>query len=613
MSKKLFNVAALLVVASMLFTACAPAQAPVPPVVQTVVVQGTPIVKEVVVTPTPEAKAAGPKIIRASFGSGDVPSLDPGVSEDTSSITVVEETFMGLTRLDEVTSELHPGMATKWDISPDGRTYTFHLRNDVPWVKWDGSQVVKVQTCPDADGKTTDRMVTAKDFQYGILRALKPATASPYAYVLGFVIEGANDFNSGVLTDTSKVGVKALDDQTLEVKFLEPAAYNANIIGLWTAMATPQRLIEGDDCTTARGERWTEPGFFQSYGPFTLKEWIHDSSITVIKNPFWPGDEWTPQPKVDEVTWAMLDAQPAFADYEAGNIDAPMEVPLSEMDRIKSDPTLSKEFTLAPNLCTYYYGFNTKAEFVDDPRVRRALSMAVDRQSLIDNVTKGNQEPAQWFSRPGLVGAPTIADHPDLGVKYDVAKANAELDAYLKEKDLAKDKLDLTLVFNTSSGHQKIAEAIQQMWKTNLGIDVKIVSQEWKVFLVTTKSKDTPQIFRMGWCIDYPDANNFLKEVVAVNGSQNPAKDGVPYGGFNWKNDKYEELVKQAAVEMDAEKRVELYAQAEQIAVYDDPVMIPIYWYTNPQVTKPYITRTFSAGGHQRYEHWDIDMSAKGQ
>jgi oligopeptide transport system substrate-binding protein len=613
MSKKLFNVAALLVVASMLFTACAPTQAPVPPV--TVVVKETvpaPVVT-VVVPATPEPAPAGAKVIYVNTdGVGDVPTLDPNVGEDTSSITIIEETFMGLTRLDEVTSALHPGMASTWDISKDGKTYTFHLRNDVPWVKWDGSQVVKVQTCPDADGKTTDRMVTAKDFEYGILRALKPATASPYAYVLGFVVEGANDYNSGVFTDTSKVGVKALDDQTLEVKFIEAAAYNANIIGLWTANAVPQWLIEGDDCTTARGERWTEPGFFQSYGPFTLKEWVHDSTLTVIKNPFWVGDEWTPQPKVDEVTWSMLDAQPAFTDYEAGNLDAVNNIPLSEIDRIKSDPTLSKEYVVAPNTCTYYYGFNTKAEFVDDPRVRRALSMAVDRQDLIDNVLKGGQRPAQWFAYPGLAGSPTMEDYPDLGVKYDVAKANAELDAYLKDKNLTKDKLDLTLMFNTSSNHEKIAVAVQQMWKTNLGIDVKVVNQEWKVFLETTKSKNTPQIYRMGWCMDYPDANNWDREVVAVNGSQNPAKDGVPYGGFNWKNDKYEELVQQAAVEMDAKKRVDMYAQAEQIAMYDDAVMIPLYWYTRNTVTKPYVTRTFSVGGHERYEHWDIDMSAKG-
>jgi len=154
------------------------------------------------------------------------------------------------------------------DISPDGKIYTFHLRNDVPWVKWDGKKVVKVQNCPGQDGKTTDRLVTAKDFQYGILRAIKPETGSPYAYLLAFVIEGAGEFNAGQITDTAKVGVQALDDWTLQIKFKDPAAYNASIVGLWTAMPTPQWLIEGDDCTQARSDKWIEPGFFQSYGPF---------------------------------------------------------------------------------------------------------------------------------------------------------------------------------------------------------------------------------------------------------------------------------------------------------------------------------------------------------
>jgi oligopeptide transport system substrate-binding protein len=286
-------------------------------------------------------------------------------------------------------------------------------------------------------------------------------------------------------------------------------------------------------------------------------------------------------------------------------------VPLSDIDRIKADPTLSKEFNISPSLCTYYYGYNTKAPFVDDVRVRRALSMAVDRQGLIDNVTKGNQEPAQWFARPGIAAAPTMADHPELGIKSDPAAAKAELDAYLAEKGITAADVDITLMFNTSAGHQAIAEAIQQMWKDNLGLDVKIVNQEWQVFLETIKSKDTPQIWRLGWCLDYPDANNFTREVFAVNGSSNPAEGDVPYGGINWKNEKFEELVKQAAVEQDPAKRVELYAQAEDILVNTDAAIIPIYWYTNLEVTKPYVTRTFSSGGHQRYEHWDIDMAAK--
>jgi oligopeptide transport system substrate-binding protein len=240
---------------------------------------------------------------------------------------------------------------------------------------------------------------------------------------------------------------------------------------------------------------------------------------------------------------------------------------------------------------------------VDDVRVRRALSMAIDRQGLIDNVTKGGQIPAQWFSRPGQAGAPTPEKYPDLGIKTDIEGAKKELQSYLDEKKLTADQLDITLMFNTSAGHQKIAEAIQQMWKDNLGLDVKVVNQEWKVYLVTTKDPAaTPQIFRMGWCMDYPDANNWLKDVTAFGGSQNPSEGG----GFNWKNDAFDKLVDDAAKELDPAKRTEMYAQAEEILVNKDAVMAPIYWYTNLDLTRPNVTRTFSASGHEALEKWDI-------
>ena len=603
---------AVVVVACAAPAAPAPTAAPIT-VKETVIVAGTPQVVEKVVTatPPPVAPTAAPK--RANLvsynpgGSGDIPTLDPNVAEDTSSITAIENSFIGLTRLDEVTNALGPGMATKWDISSDGTVYTFHLRTDVPWVKYDGSKVVKVQTCPDKNGKTADRMVTAKDFQYGILRALNPKTASPYAYVLDFVIAGADDYNSGVITDTTKVGVKAVDDATLQLTFKAPAAYNANIAGLWTAYATPQWVIEGDDCNQARSDRWIEPGFFQSYGPFTLKEWVHDSSMALIKNPFWPGQPNIPQAKLDEVHFTMLDEAPAMAEFESGNLDA-TAAPTGDLDRIKADPKLSKELMVAPDTCTYYYGFNTKAAFVSNANLRRALSFAVDRQKLIDTVLKGGQEPAQWFGRPGIAAAPTMKDSPDLGVKFDAQKAKDYLATALKELNTTADKLDLTLMFNTSSGHQQIAEFVQQQWKDNLGLNVKLTNQEWKVYLVTTKSENTPQIFRMGWCMDYPDENNFINEVVSVNGSQNPAKDGVPYGGFNWKNDKFQTLVKQAAVEQDPAKRLDLYKQAEEIITVDDPVMIPLYWYTRNSMTQPWVTRTFSTGGHEIFYHWSVNQ-----
>jgi oligopeptide transport system substrate-binding protein len=309
-------------------------------------------------------------------------------------------------------------------------------------------------------------------------------------------------------------------------------------------------------------------------------------------------------PKLDEVVHLLtLEASGELAEYEAGNLDV-AAVPLSDIERVKADPVLSQEFRIAPVLCTYFYGFNTQAEFTDDVRVRRALSMALDRQSLVDNVTRGGQEPAQWFARPGLVAAPTMADHPDLGIAYDPEAAVAELQGYLDEKGLTADQLDITLMFNTSAGHQAIAEAIQQMWATTLGVNAQLTNQEFAVFLDTILDPvATPQVYRLGWCVDYPDANNFTREVFAAGGSQNP--NSPDPGGIGWFNQEFEDLVSQAAAERDPAVRVELYAQAEEILVDTDAAIIPIYWYTSVGLTKPYITRSYAVTGHNDFTIWD--------
>jgi len=601
--RKNFYILSLLVVLSMVLAACGGAAATPQTIVETVVVPG----EVQVVTAEPPPPAEGPKVLHLNSGGvGDVPTIDPAISEDTTSIQVVKEAFVGLTTLNEVTSLTEPGMAESWDraTNDDGtETITFHLRTGIPWVRWDGNQVATVKTC---DG-SADRTVTAGDFAYGIFRNLDPQNASPYAYLLGFVLKGAAEFNNGDTTDFSTVGVEVVDDATLNLTFLSPAVFNEQISGLWVAYPQPKWIIEGDcdGAIEARGERWTEPGFYETYGPFTVSEWIHDSSLTMVKNPFWPGTDANPVAKIDEVVFSMLDEQAAFAEYEAGNLDA-VPVPSADLDRVKADPTLSSELIVAPVLCTYYYGFNTTAPVVSDARVRLALSEAVDRQSLIDNVLKGGQEPAQWFGRPGLAGVPTMADHPDLGVKYDPADAKAQLQAYLDETKQTADQLDLTLMFNTSSGHQRIAEAIQQMWKDTLGVDVKLVNQEWAVYLATIKGAETPQIFRLGWCVDYPDANNFIRENFDANASSNPYTNGKPSGGVFYENQTLFDLMHAAAQETDPAKRVDMYAQAEDILVKQDAVIIPIYWYSRNTVTKPYVERTFSAAGQEALEKWDI-------
>jgi len=556
----------------------------------------------------PVAQAQASNILHfATENTGDVPTLDPGLVEDTLSAQIVNSTFYPLVRdLEDKPGNIQPGMSDKWTISDDGLTYTFHIRQDISWVKWDGSKVVQVM---DANGKPM--MVNAHDFEYGIKRMLDPRTASPYAYVfvdsLGIV--GAKELNGFAAPEGKKltdadvasqieklrdaVAVKATDDSNLEVKIANKIGYGIYIFGLPNSDAVPQAVIE------QFADKWTEPGNQVSYGPFTLSEWKHEASLSIVKNPFWPGIENSPKPSVDGVNWTMIDQTPAFNNYEAGTQDVQFSVPLTELDRVKADSVLSKELTIGPSACTYYYDFNAKKAPFDDLRVRLAFSYAVDRQSLVDNVTKGGQEPARWFARPGIVAAPTMKDSPELGIGYDPDMAKKLLQEYLDEKKITVDQLPpITFMTNQVEAHVKIAEAIQAMWQETLGVNVQLTTQEWKVFLDTRK-KDPPQIFRDAWCKDYSDANNFDRDVMRSTSAQNNAKYNSP---------EFDKLVDQAALETDVAKRTELYRQAETLLVKTDAAIIPLYWYTTVSTTKPYVKRTFaSSAGDDRLEKWSLN------
>jgi oligopeptide transport system substrate-binding protein len=610
MFNKKWSIVVLVVVVSTVLAACG-APAPEPETVEVVVTQivekevaGETVVEEVEVvvtaTPPPPEKEMRPNVLHWAFGYGDIPTLDPAVSEDTSSIQVVEEITVGLTRLDDQ-ANLHPGMAQSWDISEDGRTYTFYLLEGVPWVRWNGEEVEQV-----LDDEGNVRYVTAYDFEYGTKRTGRPDTASPYAYVLGFAIEGFNELMNaegwGEMSPEDQqalmdgVQVKALDDYTLEMTFNNNGVYNINIAGLWTCRAMPQWIIE------EKGDRWFEPGFNQSYGPYALKEWVHDSYATIVKNPFWPGIESAAVPQIDEVEFYFLDAPAAFAEYEAGNLER-SNVPLADLDRVRADPVLSEELYIAEDGCTYFYGYNTQKPPVDNVHMRRALSHAIDRLGLVENVTKGGQTPAQWFCRPGMTGCPTMEDHPDTGIKSDVEAAQAELQAYLDEMGYASvDEIpEIVLMYNTSEGHKRIAEAISEMWRETLGIEVTVTNQEWKVYLATLDTEGaSPQVWRLGWCLDYPDANNWTYEVMACGGFDENAT--------MWCNEEFTAMGEEAAVEPDPVKRQDMYAAMEDILCYEDAAIAPIYWYTTVEVTKPYVNRGYSSHGHQTFEFWSLDL-----
>jgi oligopeptide transport system substrate-binding protein len=540
------------------------------------------------------AQAAEPKkMIYANTGTGDVPTADPAKVTDTSSARVTNNTGFPLIRgLEDDLNKIQPGMATKWTTSSDGLTLTFTLRKNVPWVMWDGKQVVEVK---DANGKPM--MVNAHDFEYGIKRTLDPRTASEYAYVFTTLIKGAEEFNSSKETGDAldkladAVGVKAKDDWTLEITLTQPVVFALGILTLPNAQAQPKAAIE------KFGDKWTEPENRQSYGPYVISEWKHDESMTLVKNPFWPGIENSPKPKIDEVDLVFLDDSASFSSYEAGSADVAI-APLPELDRIKSDPQLSKELYIGPSFGTYYYGYNVTKPPFDNVHIRRAFSYAIDRQSLIDNVIKGGQEPARWMSRPGLAGAPTLKDSPKLGISYDPEMAKKELQAGLDDMKTTVDKLPpITLVTNQVEAHVKIAQAIQQMWQDTLGVKAELTTQEWKVYLGTLQT-DSPQVWRLGWNLDYPDANNFLKDVFYSTSSQNYTK---------WKNADFDKLVDQAAVEKNTTKRVDLYRQAEEILIVKDAAIAPIYWYTTIVMYKPYVKFTKNVStGDERFEKWDI-------
>lgn len=521
----------------------------------------------------------------SNVGQDDFPSIDPSIAEDVAGIQIIDGTFTGLTTLNEETVAVEPGMASEWAVSEDGLTYTFTLLENVPWVFFN-EESGAVEEVKDDAGNT--RYVTANDFVYGILRTLNPDTAGPYAYVAAPWIAGGAEYNGGEGA-VEDVAVKAIDDYTLEIVAAQPAPFLINIFGMWMLRAQPQWAVE------AGGDQWTEQENHQSYGPFALKEWLHDESLTLIKNPFWPGTESVPQAKLDEVVFMPMEQSAKLANYEADEIDMMDDLPITDIDRLRVE--YPDELTVSPGSCTYYYGFNVEKEPFTNAHARRAFSMAIDRLAITENLLKAGQQPAGFFTLPFLVAAPHQEDYPDYAISSDAEAAQAEWQMYLDEAGITADQVPpITLMYNESELHASIAQAAQQMWTETLGVEVQLTSQEFGVFLETRKN-DAPQVFRAGWCYDYPDAHNFLYDVMRSDSTQNDP---------NWVNTEFDALVDQAFAETDPAVRAELYAQAENLLVNVDAALAPIYFYAETQLTKPYVIRTISLTGIERFEKWDL-------
>jgi oligopeptide transport system substrate-binding protein len=538
-------------------------------------------------------------VIRTDLGESDVPTLDPALATDSSSIQILNETYIGLTMLDDLTAATIPGMAESWELTDNGdgtSTWTFTIRQNIPWVKFN-PDTGEVEQVTDADGNV--RYVTARDFDYGWRRTLNPNNADFYGYVLAYEVLGgaeyhfqevAEDGTLSIADDT--LGFGASDDYTFWVTTDAPKETQLSVYGMWMARPQPQWVIE------EAGELWIEPENFVSYGPFALWEWNHVEYISIITNPFWAGTAEIPAATIDGVIFRILDSVTALAEYEAGNLDTLDVVDTASIPRVQADPVLSAELNIGEGACSYYYGFSIGIEPFNNVHMRRAFSFAVDREQIVNEVTLGGEIPATYFTLPSLNAAPQpeTMDELGYGIGYDPEAAVEELEIAMEELGYADVSAipPISLLYNTSEGHRRIAEAIRDQWSTTLGIEVQLVNQDFAVYL---DQRATFQVWRAGWCFDYPDTHNFLFDVFSTTGQSDTG----------YSSEAFDALVEEAASSTDAQTRIDLYTEAEQLLVYEDAVIIPIYWYSDLEMTKPYLERTYAVDNSEQFENWTFN------
>ncbi len=483
------------------------------------------------------APQSSDKHFRVNLGT-EPPSLDWSLATDHVSFNVISNLMVGLTEFDK---DLKPApvIAKSWDFQDGGKKIVFHLRDDVQW----------------SDGKK----VRAQDFEYSWKRLLNPKTASQYAYIL-FDVANAQEYNEGKVKEASSVGVQAPGDQTLIVTLRHPASYFLAITTFEVTYPQRQDIIEKFDT------RWTEPGNIVTNGPFRLQTWRHENQIELSANPtFFRG-----KPSLENVTMYMVNEKTtAVTMFEQGNLDFIDDHSIPPLDK----PRLSKlsGYKLVPQLRGEYYSFAVDRKPFDNPQVRKAFAMAIDRD-VLPKILQGGQTPATSWVPPGM-----LAHNPEIGLKFNPDEARR----LLKEAGYPDGKglPPIVLGYNTDEEKKLVAEAIQSMWQKHLGVVVQIENQEWKVFLKKLQNDPFP-VFRSGWGADYPDPDNFMKLFTSNSGNNHG----------RWKNPRYDQLLELAARELDPKKRTQIYDEAQKILSETDAAIVPLYWKAEATILNPKFT-----------------------
>ncbi|GHB90262.1 peptide ABC transporter substrate-binding protein [Cerasicoccus arenae] len=489
---------------------------------------------------TPVERANQDRILLRANGT-EPAALDPHLVTGVMEHNILTSLLEGLIRPDPKTLAPLPGVAEAWDISSDRRVYTFHLRPEARWSNGDP--------------------VTAKDFIFSYERILSPKLAAEYASML-YPMVGAEAFNTGELTDFSQVGVKALDEHTLEITLKEPTPYFLSLLThyTWFPVHPPTILKHGE--IDQRESRWTRPGNFVGNGPFTLEEWrVHDY-IDVKKNPlYWDRDSiW-----LNGVRFLPIDNRNTEERaFRSGQVHVTYAMPVHKIEPYKESG--SEALLISPYLGTYYYAINVNRPPLDDVRIRQALSLAIDRETITRNITKAGQIPAPYFTPPDTAGY--TAECP---MSLDMEQNIAEAQRLMAEAGYPNGEgmRDIELLYNTSDSHKPIAEAIQRMWQEHLGINATLLNKDWKTYLIARREGDF-DIVRAGWIGDYNDPSTFLDLLTSWSGN-NASK---------WSTPDYDTLIREAAKTTDQTARYELFQQAEAILMEEMP-LIPIYFYVS--------------------------------
>ena len=470
-------------------------------------------------------------------------SLDPHKITGVPEHNLYQALFEGLISFDPKTGRGIPGIAESWDITNGGKTYTFHLRDAV----WSDGVAITAQTVYDS-----------------WIRGLDPETANPYAWFPNMFIAGAAEFNGGE-AGPDAVQIKVIDDKTFEMDLVGPLPYVIDALAHYAFAIVPMHVIN------EFGSDWIKPENFVSDGPFVLDTWVPQQELTVVPNDkYWDKDAV----QLDKITYLpIVDDNTGFNMYMNGELDWSEEVPLDQMDAVSSEPFYKN----APYLGTYYYLLETQTAPFDNVKVRQALSLAFDRETIVKKITKGGQIPA-YSMVPPMDGYPSLIDPETQDLAANIAKAK-ELLAEAGYPNGEGWPEGIEILYNTSEAHKKIAEYIQEQWKVNLGIDVTLINMEWKTYLQQRREHNF-QISRSGWIGDYPDPNTFLDMFLAPE-----TMDGEWGGNYGrYKNENFDSLIEKAATMDAGAARFSTLKQAEEIFISKDQALIPIYFYTTNQL-----------------------------